>query len=76
MLAFVHQSTAGEREFLDALFDVKSGIRRMVGQERVVRGDGEKEEEEEGLARKCLDKHLEGLARPLKVRIKLFSGAV
>ncbi|GHJ85315.1 hypothetical protein NliqN6_1717 [Naganishia liquefaciens] len=68
MLAWVHQATAGEREFLDALFDVTSYRRRMVGEARGTQG-GEASEEEV-LARTCLDKALEGLARPLKVRIQ------
>lgn len=65
MLAWTHQATAGEREFLDALFDVKSHRQRMVGEARDMTG---KASEEESLARECLDKALEGLARPLKVR--------
>lgn len=70
MLAWVHQATAGEREFLDALFDVTTGRRRMVGEARDVQADPS---EEEVLARGCLDKALEGLARPLKVRSPLSS---
>ncbi len=62
MLAWVHQATAGESEFLDALFGLASR-RRMVGQVRDLTG----ETEEEVLARTCLDKHLEGLCRPLRV---------
>ena len=61
MLAWVHQATAGESEFLDALFGLTN--RRMVGQVRDLKG----ESEEEVLARTCLDKHLEGLCRPLRV---------
>jgi hypothetical protein len=64
MLAWIHQATAGEREFLDALFDVKSHRKRMVGEARDLTGEAS---EEEMLARECLDKALEGLARPLKV---------
>jgi hypothetical protein len=65
MLAWVHQATAGEREFLDSLFGVTSHRRRMVGEARDMSGEAS---EEEVLARGCLDKALEGLARPLKVR--------
>lgn len=64
MLAWVHQATASEREFLDALFDVRGHARRMVGEARDMRGEAD---EEEVLARRCLDRALEGLSRPLKV---------
>ncbi|KAJ9125577.1 hypothetical protein QFC22_000539 [Naganishia vaughanmartiniae] len=67
MLAWVHQATASEREFLDALFDVRGYARRMVGEARDMSGEAE---EEEALARRCLDRTLEGLSRPLKVRIQ------
>ena len=42
MLAWVHQGIAGEREFLDGLFNVK-GDGRMVGSVRVF-GDSQEEE--------------------------------
>lgn len=71
MLAWVHQATAGEREFLDSLFDVTSHRQRMVGDARDLEGEAS---EEELLARGCLDKALEGLARPLKVRCAGHSG--
>jgi hypothetical protein len=58
MLAWVHQTTASEHEFLQSLFGVGPG-RRMVGQPRSA---------EEGLVKDALDKDLEGLSRPLKVR--------
>jgi hypothetical protein len=79
MLAWVHQATAGENEFLDSLFEVDKGKRRMVGQAREF---GNARSAEEGvlvdpeeveqqarvdLSRSCLDKNLEGLSRPLKV---------
>ena len=81
MLAWVHQATAGENEFLDGLFDVDKGKRRMVGQARefgnansdLVREGVEVDPEEVeqqarvALSRSCLDKNLEGLSRPLKV---------
>lgn len=90
MLAWVHQATAGENEFLDSLFDVDKGKRRMVGQTRDFgkgRSSGEApidpEEVEQqarmNLSRSCLDKNLEGLSRPLKVsppvnRVTPFAG--
>ena len=78
MLAWVHQATAGENEFLESLFDVDKGKRRMVGQTRdfgTSKPSGEdvgdaKEMEQQirgELSRSCLDKNLEGLCRPLKV---------
>lgn len=91
MLAWVHQATASEHEFLEGLFGVKER-RRMVGQAREFRsdrrGDAENEvvsdnvdgdvladeevpadngEDEERLVSQCLDRHLDGLGRPLKV---------
>jgi hypothetical protein len=62
---YVGDMLAGEREFLDSLFGVTSLRRRMVGEARDMSGEAS---EEEVLARGCLDKALEGLARPLKVR--------
>ena len=64
MLAWVHQTTASEHEFLEGLFGVKEK-RRMVGALREAGG------EEEGRVQECLDKDLEGLSRPLKVRLRL-----
>lgn len=61
MLAWVHQTTATEHEFLEGMFGVKEK-KRWVGQER----DGE-EGEEVRMASEVLDKDLEGLSRPLKV---------
>ncbi|WVQ77320.1 hypothetical protein IAR50_007004 [Cryptococcus sp. DSM 104548] len=77
MLAWVHQTTASEGEFLDSVFGVSRGM-RMVGQERKVEGgDSEGKEEmegkgkgEEAMAREVLDRNLEGLSRPLKLRIQ------
>lgn len=63
MLAWIHQVTASEREFLDALFDIQTHQKRRVGEAR----DLSSESREEILGRQCLDKHLEGLGRPLKV---------
>jgi hypothetical protein len=59
----VHQTTASEHEFLQSLFGVGAG-RRMVGQPRSA---------EEGLVKDALDKDLEGLSRPLKVRDRVRS---
>ncbi|WVF66103.1 hypothetical protein IAT40_000842 [Kwoniella sp. CBS 6097] len=64
MLAWVHQATASEHEFLDGLFGVKEKG-RMVGAER----EGLQSEEELMVA-EAMDKHLEGLGRPLKLRIQ------
>lgn len=61
MLAWVHQATASEHEFLEGLLGVKEK-RRMVGAERNVH-----EGEEEEIVHDALDKDLEGLSRPLKV---------
>lgn len=60
MLAWVHQTTASEHEFLEGLFGVKEK-RRMVGAVRDIGG------EEESMMRETLNKDLEGLGRPLKV---------
>lgn len=61
MLAWVHQATASEHEFLSSLFGLKEK-NRMIGSRR----DEEKEEDETMVA-EILDKDLEGLGRPLKV---------
>lgn len=63
MLAWVHQATAGEREFLESLFGVKDS-KRMVGSVRKMEKAGEEEE----LVRTMLDRNLEGCCRPLRVR--------
>lgn len=63
MLAWVHQTTATEHEFLEGMFGVKEK-KRWVGQER-----GGEEGEEERMASEVLDKDLEGLSRPLKVGV-------
>ena len=61
MLAWVHQATAGEREFLESLFEVKSD-NRMVGSVRVF------EEDEVGdYTRELLDADLEKICVPLRV---------
>jgi hypothetical protein len=62
MLAWVHQTTASEHEFLESLFGVRER-KRMVGSERAPAELGE----EEQLVREAMDKNLEGLGRPLKV---------
>ena len=64
MLAWVHQTTASEHEFLESLFGVKEK-KRMMGSERLK--DAELDVEE-AMVREALDKDLEGLSRPLKVR--------
>ena len=67
MLAWVHQSIAGEREFLEGLFGVK-GEKRMVGSIRKF-----EDSEEEGWIQELMDKALEKLRYPLKVSI-FFAG--
>lgn len=67
MLAWIHQATAGEREFLDGIFEVTD--RRMMGSVRVF----EKDKEEEEYIRELLDANLEKLCSPLRVSLcKLF----
>jgi hypothetical protein len=61
MLAWIHQTTASEHEFLESLFGAKE-VRRMVGE---TRGKGASIEEQ--MVQEALDKDLEGLGRPLKV---------
>lgn len=61
MLAWVHQAIAGEREFLEGLFDVK-GDGRMVGSVRNFEGG-----EEEDLIQELMDNAFEKLCSPLKV---------
>ena len=72
MLAWVHQATASEHEFLSSLFGLREK-NRMIGAKR----DEEKEEDETMVA-EILDKDLEGLGRPLKVShsFTLTSGTV
>ncbi len=60
MLAWVHQAVAEEREFLDALFDVK-GDNRMVGSVRHFQHN-----ETEDWIRTSMDKAFEKLCSPLK----------
>lgn len=81
MLAWIHQTLAGEREFLESFFGMKDdgrwvgSIRRFkaVGSS-AVGGGGTKEEiereEDEGRLRKLLDSDLEGCGRPLKIRVQ------
>jgi conserved oligomeric Golgi complex subunit 6 len=63
MLAWVHQAIAAEREFLEALFGVKSDG-RMVGS---IRRFNENVEEEEWI-RELMDYGVGKLCNPLKVR--------
>lgn len=63
MLAWVHQSIAGEREFLEWLFSLK-GDRRNIGSVRKF----EHSEEEEWI-RELMDKAFDKLRSPLKVNI-------
>jgi hypothetical protein len=67
MLAWIHQATAGEREFLDSIFEV-TGDGRMMGSVRVFEKDSEKEEE--GYIRELLDSNLEKLCTPLRVSLE------
>ncbi|KAG8765755.1 Golgi transport complex subunit 6 [Ceratobasidium sp. 428] len=64
MLAWVHQAMAGEREFLDGLFGIKSE-RRMVGSVREPKSG-----EQEAWIRVLMDEDLEKLCTPLKVRVQ------
>ena len=73
MLAWVHQTMAGEREFLESLFSMKEDG-RLPGSVRPaykapVKNDLEKQEDE-GRVRALMDKNLEGAGRPLKLRIQ------
>ena len=61
MLAWVHQTIAAEREFLEGLFSL-SGDGRMVGSVRAF----EKSEEEEWIS-ELMDGAVRGLCVPLKV---------
>lgn len=63
MLAWIHQATASEHETLESLFGVKG--RRMVGQERA-----QSRSEVDRMVSEALDRNLEGLGRPLKLRIE------
>jgi hypothetical protein len=71
MLAWVHQTTASEHEFLESLFGVKER-QRMVGSQREPAAELDEAGE---LVRDTLDKDLEGLGRPLKVSTKLYDRA-
>lgn len=64
MLAWVHQTIAAEREFLESLFDVKSDM-RMVGS---VRKFGKSEEEE--WIQELMDAAMSKVSVPLKVRVQ------
>ncbi|CAK9785326.1 uncharacterized protein COLE_06649 [Cutaneotrichosporon oleaginosum] len=63
MLAWVHQATASEHELLESLFGVRA--QRMVGAER----DAGTTDADRRVA-EALDRDLEGLGRPLKLRIE------
>ena len=65
ILAWIHQTMAGEREFLESLFGIKEDG-RWVGSVRALKGSEDAGEDELRL-RKLLDKDLEGCGRPLKV---------
>lgn len=65
MLAWIHQATAGEKEFLDGLFEIKDDG-RMVGAIRVF---DKEEKEEKSIVRELLDADLEKLCTPLKVSL-------
>ncbi|KAF9507141.1 hypothetical protein BS47DRAFT_1351988 [Hydnum rufescens UP504] len=65
MLAWVHQAMATEREFLDSLFGL-SGEKRMVGS--VWRND--QQSEEAGWVRDLMDRDLEKICMPLRVRVQ------
>lgn len=62
MLAWVHQTTASEHELLESLFGVRDK-QRMVGAER-------EQTDDDTRVADALDRALEGLGRPLKLRIE------
>jgi conserved oligomeric Golgi complex subunit 6 len=64
MLAWIHQATAGEREFLDGIFEIGNDG-RMVGSVRTF--DKDNQREEEIYIRELLDSNLEKLCTPLSV---------
>ena len=68
MLAWVHQSIAAEREFLESLFGLKSDG-RMVGS---IRNFDSKDEEEDWI-RELMDLAFEKLCLPLKAYMTFFS---
>lgn len=75
MLAWIHQTLAGEREFLESLFNIKEHA-RWIGQVRhhrrmvsMVNDPRDLGLSDEAMLRKLLDKDLEGCGRPLKVRV-------
>lgn len=66
MLAWVHQSIAGEREFLESLFQAKAE-RRMVGSVRKFDGS-----EEETWIRDLMDRAFEKVRSPLRVSTTVY----
>lgn len=72
MLAWIHQTLAGEREFLESLFGVKDD-KRWVGavrhHRRMVSLEAQQEFSAEAGLRRLLDRDMEGCGRPLKVRV-------
>jgi conserved oligomeric Golgi complex subunit 6 len=64
MLAWIHQTIAAEREFLESLFDMKSDM-RMVGSIRKFGGN-----EEEEWIQELMDAALSKVSVPLKVRVQ------
>lgn len=74
MLAWIHQLMAGEREFLESLFNVKAdqrlpgSVRSNILHQRTQSTTDERVADEASI-RKLMDKDLEGCGRPLKVRI-------
>lgn len=71
MLAWVHQTMAGEREYLESLFSIKEDG-RWVGSVRVWNQAGSSEDSkgDETRLRNLLDKDLEGCGRPLQIRVQ------
>ncbi len=70
MLAWVHQAIAAEREFLEALFDIK-GDGRMVGSVRTFN-----QSEEEEWTSELMDAAVGKLCSPLKVGWALLSRVI
>ncbi|KIJ51335.1 hypothetical protein M422DRAFT_26752 [Sphaerobolus stellatus SS14] len=65
MLGWVHQAVAGEHEFLESLFDIKSEG-RMMGSVREFEGMSE----EKQLVSSLLDESVEKLCLPLRLRVQ------
>lgn len=75
MLAWLHQSAAGDRELFEVMFDVKRENVRLytlspLASDASESGNGEDMSDDEQLIVTILDNSIEGLCRPLKVRVE------